>query len=91
MPNFDGTGPAGAGSMSGLRRGRCNGRGRGLGEMAGRGGQRWRCQGFAGMAGLGGHWLCNCIEGLEQHIARLQQRLNLLKAQSEQQADPAQH
>ncbi len=85
MPNFDGTGPAGAGAMSGLGRGLCgNGQGRGFGGGAGAAGfgrQRMRCQRFAGMGGFGSRWLGGSIEAVEQQISRLQQYLAALKSQ----------
>lgn len=97
MPNFNGTGPADAGAFAGAGRGR-GGRGFGGNKRFGcvQGGRRARNrQHLALQAGLMGRnnqesgWQGRCIERLEQHIAVLQQRLGMLKAQSGKHADSA--
>lgn len=92
MPNFDGTGPAGAGGG----RGGCGfgGAMRGMGglgfggQMCGRRGQnRQQLAAQENLVPSGNResgWLNRCTQRLEQHIVVLQRRLSWLKAQSGQ-------
>lgn len=83
MPYKDGTGPAGKGSRTGRSAGNCNGQGRTIGRLGGRGqgrGRGGRGRGFFGyVQEQDNFWLENQVKSLQSALQNITERLNAIK------------